>query len=148
MTAGATTRRSLLIGAAVTVVGGIAGYVVASHSDAANPKPPASGANSYGPASGGGTSLTTVSSVPPGGGVIVDSADVVVTRDQAGAVHAFSATCTHQGCTVNDVSNGVINCPCHGSQFNADTGAVVNGPATQPLPPVQVSVRGDQIFTT
>ncbi|MGZ4664118.1 MAG: Rieske (2Fe-2S) protein [Frankiaceae bacterium] len=89
--------------------------------------------------------LTTVSAVPPGGGVVLDSANVVVTRDQSGAVHAFSATCTHQGCTVNDVSNEVISCPCHGSQFNADTGAVVQGPATQPLPTVQVSVRGDQI---
>ena len=147
MTAGTTTRRSLLIGAAVTVAGGVAGYLVASNSDAAEAKSAATGANGYGAAPGGGTPLTTTSAVPPGGGVILDSADVVVTRDQAGTIHAFSATCTHQGCTVNDVSNGVISCPCHGSRFNADTGTVVNGPASRPLPAVPVTVQGDEIFT-
>ena len=55
-------------------------------------------------------------------------------------VHAFSSTCTHQGCTVAGVTDGVITCPCHGSTFDAATGKVVTGPATRPLPAVQVEV--------
>ena len=55
-------------------------------------------------------------------------------------VHAFSSTCTHQGCTVDGVTDGVITCPCHGSAFDAATGDVVTGPATRPLDPVQVEV--------
>ena len=50
-----------------------------------------------------------------------------------GTVHAFSATCTHQGCPVGSVEDGVIVCPCHGSAFALDTGARVSGPATSGL---------------
>ena len=62
-------------------------------------------------------------------------------------MHAFSATCTHQGCTVGPVRDGRIVCPCHGSEFDARTGAVVRGPATRPLPQVRVVVRDGAVFT-
>ena len=140
------SRRSVLRGISVAVVGGIAGFVVARQSDAAGAKSPAAAANGYGPASApGGGVLTTVAAVPAGGGVVLRDAGVVVTKDTAGAVHAFSATCTHQGCTVSSVSGGTINCPCHGSRFDATTGAVVQGPASRPLPVVAVTVQGAQI---
>jgi Rieske Fe-S protein len=89
--------------------------------------------------------LTSVATVPAGGGVVLGKAGVVVTKDSSGTIHAFSATCTHQGCTVSSVSNGTINCPCHGSRFSATSGAVVQGPATRALPVVAVSVQGDRI---
>jgi Rieske Fe-S protein len=69
----------------------------------------------------------------------------VITQPQSGAFHAFSAVCTHAGCTVGSVSGGTINCPCHGSRFNISTGAVVNGPATSPLPAVNIKVQGTSI---
>jgi Rieske Fe-S protein len=72
--------------------------------------------------------------------------DVVLTRSGS-TVHGFSATCTHQGCTVNQVSDGTIDCPCHGSKFDAATGAVVTGPAPAPLPPVRVTVRNGEVFS-
>lgn len=138
------TRRSVLRGCGLAVVGGIAGFVVARQSDAADAKAATAAANGYGPSSKAGSKpLTTVSAVPAGGGVIKDG--VVVTKDASGTIHAFSATCTHQGCTLSSVSGGTINCPCHGSRFDAGTGAVVQGPATRPLPAVPVTVQGDQI---
>jgi len=42
--------------------------------------------------------------------------------------------CTHLGCTVNWIpENDRIECPCHGSIFDEETGAVIRGPATRPL---------------
>ena len=138
------SRRSVLRGCALAVVGGVAGFVVARQSDAAERSSATAAANSYGPSSPRtAATLTTVSVVPTGGGVIKDG--VVVTKDANGTVHAFSATCTHQGCTVSSVAGGTINCPCHGSRFDARTGAVVQGPATRPLPVISVTVQGDRI---
>jgi Rieske Fe-S protein len=138
------SRRSVLRGCALAVVGGVAGLIVARHSDEADTLSPAAAANGYGPATTPDKkALTTVSAVPAGGGVIKDG--VVITKDAAGTIHAFSATCTHQGCTLSSVSAGAIHCPCHGSTFDTGTGAVLRGPATRPLPAVDVTVQGDQI---
>lgn len=140
------SRRSVLRGLTLALGGGVAGFLWARQSDAAKNKPLSAAANGYGPTSTqANTVLTTVAKVPTGGGVVLGSANVVVTKDASGAIHAFSATCTHQGCRVASVSGGTINCPCHGSRFNASTGAVVQGPATRPLPTVAVTVQGDQI---
>jgi Rieske Fe-S protein len=86
--------------------------------------------------------------IPVGGGKVFDKLKVVVTQPTAGDFKAFSAICTHQGCTVGGVANGVITCPCHGSTFDAATGAVTKGPATKPLPAKSVSVGADGIKVT
>jgi Rieske Fe-S protein len=78
---------------------------------------------------------------------VVKPANVVLTRDAAGRLRAFSATCTHAGCQVDAVSAGQIRCPCHASRFDATTGEPVGGPANRPLPPVAVEVRNGVIFT-
>lgn len=58
----------------------------------------------------------------------------VVIRPRSGTFVAFDAVCPHAGCTVGyDPAQKVIICPCHGSQFNASTGAVEVGPATAGL---------------
>ena len=81
--------------------------------------------------------------IPVGGGKVFEALKVVVTQPTAGDFKAFSAICTHQGCTVSGVADGVISCACHGSTFDAATGAVKEGPATKPLPPKSVSVGAD-----
>jgi Rieske Fe-S protein len=86
--------------------------------------------------------IVKTAEVPVGSGVIVD--EIVVTQPSAGEFKGFSAICTHKGCTVDEVADGTINCPCHGSKFNLD-GSVANGPATKPLEPQAVTVQGDSI---
>jgi Rieske Fe-S protein len=83
--------------------------------------------------------------IPVGGGTIFPDQKIVVTQPKAGEFKAFSAVCTHQGCIVNDVSNGTINCICHGSQFDITTGDVRTGPATQPLPAKSITVSSNGI---
>ena len=86
--------------------------------------------------------IAKAADVPVGGGVVVD--ETVVTQPTAGVFKGFSSTCTHAGCTVRDVADGTINCPCHGSKFNLD-GTVANGPAARPLEAKSVSLQGDSI---
>jgi Rieske Fe-S protein len=143
------TRRGVIRGVIVTAGAGVVGFIVANNSSAASRKRVTTAANSGGY---GGTSarkqLATVSSIPSNGGIVLSKQDVVLTRDDAGAVHAFSATCTHQGCQVTDVKGGQILCPCHGSKFDAKTGDVIAGPASRPLPTVNVTVEGNAIYTS
>jgi Rieske Fe-S protein len=104
---------------------------------------------SAGTSASGGTAagaLTSTSAVPVGGGTVITAKKVVVTQPTAGEFKAFSAICTHLGCTVSQVSNGTIDCPCHLSQYNITTGAVVRGPAVNPLPEKKIKVSGGSIF--
>ena len=68
-------------------------------------------------------------------------------RTKAG-VFAYSAICTHQGCTVNfNSDNGHFQCPCHGAEFDPANGAkVLAGPAPSPLTKIKISVQGNNIF--
>ena len=92
-----------------------------------------------------GESLASTADIPVGGGEVFADQNVVVTQPQAGTFKAFSAVCTHQGCTVAKVAAGTIDCPCHGSKFAIADGSVVDGPASRPLEERQVTVSGDTI---
>lgn len=92
------------------------------------------------------TALTSTSAIPVGGGMIFMSQLVVVTQPTAGEFKCFSAVCTHMGCTVNKISMGRIDCPCHGSEYSIKDGAVLAGPAPLPLPAKTIKVTGDNIF--
>lgn len=83
--------------------------------------------------------------VPVGGGTILGEAKVVVTQPAEGQFKAFSAVCTHQGCPVQSISDGTIRCPCHGSEFSAEDGSVVAGPATAPLEALPVTRKGQEL---
>jgi len=104
----------------------------------ANPGDTGKGGNST-----GGSALASTADVPQGGGII--TADYVITQPKAGEYKAFGLTCPHQGCKVNKVDGGQILCPCHGSKFAIDTGAVTAGPAPKGLPETKVKVDGDNI---
>jgi Rieske Fe-S protein len=126
------SRRTVLTGAAAL---GAAGVLTACGASGG-------GGGGLGTDSSGPVTVPT-SDVPVGGGKVVGAA--VVTQPQAGTFKAFSSTCTHQGCTVGGVADGVIVCPCHGSAFSVADGSVVRGPATAALPPMTVKVSGSNL---
>jgi Rieske Fe-S protein len=85
------------------------------------------------------------SQVPVGGGLVVSDDQIVITQPTEGDFKAFTAVCTHAQCLVAAVSDGTINCPCHGSQFSIEDGSVVGGPAPAALAAADITVSGDQI---
>ena len=142
-------RRRLLNG--VAVLGVAAPVLAACGSDDApsgsTTEPDAEGSptENQEPSGGGGAELVAATEVPVGGGVVLDSEKVVVTQPAEGEFKAFTAVCTHQGCVVATVEDNNINCPCHGSQFSAEDGSVVTGPATGPLTEIEVQVKGGSV---
>ncbi|MET8945886.1 Rieske (2Fe-2S) protein [Streptomyces sp. NPDC004542] len=98
-----------------------------------------------GSSSSSGQELGATGDVPVGGGRVFADRKVVVTQPKKGEFKAFSAICTHQGCTVNRVADGTIDCPCHGSRFRIADGSVAHGPATRPLPAKEITVNGNSI---
>jgi Rieske Fe-S protein len=64
----------------------------------------------------------------------------------AAGVLAYSAICTHQACEVKTwlPKEKALVCYCHSSKFALlDGAAVLNGPATRPLPAVPLALDGD-----
>ncbi len=118
----------------------------AAESSAAAPSTSASPSASASSAAPAGTAVA-ISEVAVGGGLVVDE-KYVVTQPKDGEFKAFSAICTHQGCPVGSVEDGVIVCPCHNSHFDITSGDPVSGPAQEPLPAVDFVTSGDSIVIT
>ena len=74
-----------------------------------------------------------------------DGSPDILIRNSNGSLKAFSAVCTHAGCTVG-YQGGVIVCPCHGGEFSAETGEVIAGPPPSGLAPKKVLEAGGQIY--
>ena len=86
----------------------------------------------------------------PDGALLIDSANdtIMVIRVSDATVIALSAICTHAGCSMDFVpADHLINCPCHGSQFDED-GAVLRGPARRPLKTYVATLANNVITIT
>jgi Rieske Fe-S protein len=145
-----TTRRTMVLGAGgaglAAVLTACASY--GSPTTEASAEPPAEEASSGAPKKKekkAAKALTGTGDIPTGGGKIFEGQKVVVTQPTEGEFKCFTAVCTHAGCTVGSVSNGTINCPCHGSKFKIEDGSVANGPASEPLKEKKITVDGDKI---
>jgi cytochrome b6-f complex iron-sulfur subunit len=77
---------------------------------------------------------------PPGSRTLIPDAQAMVIRT-GDDFAALSLVCPHLGCQVETTAEG-FTCPCHGSQFSA-SGAVLRGPADQPLRLVNVEKTPD-----
>ena len=155
MTSKPVARRTVLVtggalGAAAALAACGGGTDAASSSPAAEtpaaPDSPSSAGPESSPAAPAGEVLGPVDQVVVGSGLVYDGPKVVVTQPTEGDVRGFTAVCPHQGCLVSEVTNNEILCPCHGSLFSAEDGAVLVGPATTGLAPVSVSVVDDQVI--
>jgi cytochrome b6-f complex iron-sulfur subunit len=142
-----TTGAAGAVGLAAAALTGC-GRSSSSTSGASSPGPTTSDAtpDASGSAPGSG-SLAELSAVPVGGAIAAKGTNgepIVIAQPEAGKVVAFSAVCTHRGCTVAPSGKKLV-CPCHGSRFDAFTGAVLAGPASSPLPAVAVTVDGGNV---
>lgn len=151
------SRRHALTGAAVVGIGvpflaacggdeastatDVPSTPASSSAGGTTPSDPATSAGGGEPAAG----LTTTADIPVGGGAIFADDGVVIVQPTEGEFLGWSVVCTHQGCNVSSVEDGVILCPCHGSTFSIEDGSPQGGPASSPLSEVAITVDGDAI---
>jgi thiosulfate dehydrogenase [quinone] large subunit len=173
---GDASRREVVLKGTVTAVAAVAGLVLGgvvaglgrlaggtkSSSGTALPTPARSaaapkaapGASRSGGGHQSGTAIGPAKAVPVGGAASFTDPRTgdpsIVIQPTAGKFLAFDAVCPHAGCTVQyDRSAALLVCPCHGSQFNAATGAVEVGPAATGLQPIAITRRGNgQLYAT
>jgi len=145
MTAELHSRRTVL-GTGAAVAGAAVGAVALS---ACGSESSSTGTNQPVQAPAAGTPLVALADIPVGQAKATkapDGTDVIVSRTADATAVCFSAVCTHQGCAVAPKGADLV-CPCHGSVFDALTGAVKTGPAKKPLPSVAVKVQNGQVVT-
>ena len=151
MTVRDLSRRTVLAGACggcAAVVAGCTTHITGRALPSELPAVPAVGAAPPGTAADdakGSDTLAATADIPVGSGKVITDADVVISQPTAGKFVAFSATCTHQGCSVSTITGNTVTCPCHGSSFALADGSVLKGPATNPLPEKDIRVSGGQI---
>jgi thiosulfate dehydrogenase (quinone) large subunit len=158
----AVDRRSVVLGGVAAVAAATAGVVAAAAVAGAGRviNGPVKGVAGKTLPTGGSTGSTG----SPNGTLIGPAADVPVGQSASFAVPgngdpglviqtakgqfvAYDAVCPHAGCTVAYFpSNDVIACPCHGSEFNPATGAVLNGPAETGLTVLSIADVGGQLY--
>jgi nitrite reductase/ring-hydroxylating ferredoxin subunit len=95
------------------------------------------------------TRVAKVAELEPGDMKLVTAGDRdVVLLNVGGEFYALDNECTHAGCDLADgeLEGSTLECPCHGSKFNARTGAVESPPADEPAPTYAVRVEGDDVL--
>ena len=77
----------------------------------------------------------------------VGALDIALARLEDGSFAAFDDTCTHEECSLaeGDLEGDRVVCFCHGSEFDIRTGAVLQGPADQPVRVYETRVAGGEL---
>ena len=83
-----------------------------------------------------------IEAVPPGSALLVGDAAVF---NVAGSFSATQAKCTHRGGPLHEgkLEGSTVTCPWHGTQYDVCTGAVLRGPAIEPVKTYRVIVEGE-----
>jgi Rieske Fe-S protein len=148
------TRRTIL-GAAAAGAGTVALAACSSSSGGDNAASqsgdasPSADAGSAGGSQAAARPLATLADLTVDDAIAVELAGGrpgLLTRTGASSAVCFSAICTHQGCTVKP-AGATLDCPCHGSKYDAKTGKVLAGPAPSPLPAVPVQIEAGKVVT-
>ena len=166
MTTAAVAAVSLVIGGLAAALGRLAGGT-GGQTDTPSLPPAAAPVPTATATAGPGRSSAPSPGQVPSGTAIGPAADVpvgqaasfqdpatgdpsIVIQPRSGQFVAFDAVCPHAGCTVGfDPSTKVLFCPCHGSQFNASTGAVEVGPAATGLTKLTIAEGSNgQLYVT
>jgi thiosulfate dehydrogenase [quinone] large subunit len=173
-TAIAKVAAASFVGSTVIFFGGVAaaaGRILGPRTAATSEEFPAVGGTTATTSSGGGTTVTSAPAGTSGGskpkGKLVRSASSIpvggaagfedpfqgipayLVQPRKGAFLAFSAVCTHAGCTVSFVQSAEqFQCPCHGSIYSATTGEVIQGPAPRPLPSIAIELSDGDLYVT
>lgn len=138
----APSRRQLISGCAAAAA--CAGGVTACSGSSGSAQPTVAPSRK-----GSGATLAQLADVKVGKPIAAKTPagkPIIIVQPKQGTVVAFSAICTHSGCTVAPSADGAtLVCPCHGSTFDAATGKNTGGPAPVPLPKVLVEIKGDAI---
>jgi 3-phenylpropionate/trans-cinnamate dioxygenase ferredoxin subunit len=93
--------------------------------------------------------VASVDDVPPGNmkGVEAGGKEIMIANVE-GTFYAIGDPCTHMGCKLSDgrIYEKVVQCICHGSRFNVETGGVVDSPAVEAEPVYKVKVEGGDVY--
>lgn len=145
---------ALLMGGITAVIGRVIGGTTSPKTTPANAAAPPRSApppgSSVTPSAAAGTALAAASSVPVGQGLAftnaADGNPAWVVHPSGNTFVAFSAICTHAGCTVQyDPSTIEFICPCHSGVYDARTGQVLQGPPPAQLQSIAVHVVNGEI---
>lgn len=147
-----------LVGGFTAIIGRALGRTPTPQAEPAGPTAPAGPTSPAGPTAPpatsqpAGTTVAAATSVPVGRAVSFTAPDGNpgwVVHPSGDTFVAFSAVCTHNGCTVQfDPSTVEFVCPCHGGVFDGRNGQVLQGPPSSPLASIRVQVVNGQIRAT
>jgi len=73
----------------------------------------------------------------------------IAVANAGGSLHAFADRCPHMGCSLSasgSLAGTTLACECHGSEFDVTSGAVLQGPARNPLAMRTVRIEGDDLL--
>ncbi|MBD0844554.1 Rieske (2Fe-2S) protein [Streptomyces sp. TRM68416] len=129
----APSRRTVLRGAALAPVAGLGAAACSPGGTTTDATPTAP------------VDLGAESEIAKGSARLYRDHNVVVSRAEDGTLKAYSTICTHALCPINKLEGTKLVCPCHGSEFDATTGEVLQAPATVGLKELSVEAKGGRI---
>jgi 3-phenylpropionate/trans-cinnamate dioxygenase ferredoxin subunit len=79
-------------------------------------------------------------------GASVDDVQLLV-ANVAGEYRAVGDVCTHAGCQLSEgwIEGEAVECSCHGSMFDLQTGEAIQPPAEEAVPVYEIRVEGGEV---